>query len=932
MGAKHSQSIAQMLQFVDDEEVSINRELTKVPVVQFRQGPNVHQIQSRGNAAAGTVYPINPHIDDRGTVSDAAINVFIPHARHHYIKMTLTNTEPTITFQKLFVGLSSLFTLDLTNGVALSSLTFSPVLSNAPTLNLGNTERNILTIMAHKTATEERYEVISSSGGGAAIPNGTVENEHLEWDNTAGDWLAVQASTYGATGPFADSGFLRFANNQIMLSGRNNADGGNLEFKTTTADAFDMTNSGNGLIAFILRATDAVNPDTLLTIIRGADLAGAGGTLAFNATNTTTWDFSLNGGTYIFFDSSVPVILFEQPLDMQANNIVDFTLLRGTKNAAQQIISDDVTITTHTGWVHTVQIGAVFAFQVNSVDIAVMNSTIMEMSIIIDMNGNNINDIGIATIDNLIFNDSVGGVASATNPTIYYDLSNTELVIQTQSNTEEIVLAAGSAAADKFARMDKTLTEFNLVAGHEFRINALHVFEISQFDGEMTLDVPIPSSTGNPNFKINAVVTDANFGGDLGTSALPWNNLNVEQIRFREGDDITNISSMATRANKLRINVATADTIALQVNGVIEYDFSATAVTFTAGNNIILQGSGAAGFIQIGEITDPAAGTNSGKFYVKDVGGISKPFYIGDGQAAVDLSSAASGGPPFDDNQVIIQDEADNTKTLSFNLSLQSTGAANLLSWAVGGSRTHTFSATTGTVAQLNLAQTWTALQTFDISGRGILMTNRTQIEFEDGATNLELKAGFNLHDPADPTITSREGFEIDLNTGAVGDTEVFQVGDGNNSPWFQVDDDSARFESIVLGSAGGHRIFFAIDDVISSGETIAKLLSQARYNSTVWTEYAEIDFYVDTVSTTLNNNVGGMRLRCKQVAGNNMIDIIDMTGNATSGEIGFYTGTTPIAQQTTLRVAGGASLAVLIAVVQSLQDDLHNTGLVLDA
>ncbi len=46
-----------------------------------------------------------------------------------------------------------------------------------------------------------------------------------------------------------------------------------------------------------------------------------------------------------------------------------------------------------------------------------------------------------------------------------------------------------------------------------------------------------------------------------------------------------------------------------------------------------------ANFMQAGEIVDPAAGTNSGKFYVKDVGSVSKPFFIGDGQAAVDLTS-----------------------------------------------------------------------------------------------------------------------------------------------------------------------------------------------------------------------------------------------------------------------------------------------------
>jgi len=80
-------------------------------------------------------------------------------------------------------------------------------------------------------------------------------------------------------------------------------------------------------------------------------------------------------------------------------------------------------------------------------------------------------------------------------------------------------------------------------------------------------------------------------------------------------------------------------------------------------------------------------------------------------QITTGKQSVAGMGPPFDDNQVIIQDEADNSKTLTFNLSLQDTGAANLLSWAAGASRTHTFSATTGTIAQLNLAQTWTAEQ-----------------------------------------------------------------------------------------------------------------------------------------------------------------------------------------------------------------------------
>lgn len=41
--------------------------------------------------------------------------------------------------------------------------------------------------------------------------------------------------------------------------------------------------------------------------------------------------------------------------------------------------------------------------------------------------------------------------------------------------------------------------------------------------------------------------------------------------------------------------------------------------------------------------SDPSAGTTSGKWYVKTVGGLAKPFFIGDGTAAVDLSAGGGG-------------------------------------------------------------------------------------------------------------------------------------------------------------------------------------------------------------------------------------------------------------------------------------------------
>jgi len=64
------------------------------------------------------------------------------------------------------------------------------------------------------------------------------------------------------------------------------------------------------------------------------------------------------------------------------------------------------------------------------------------------------------------------------------------------------------------------------------------------------------------------------------------------------------------------------------------------------GNNISYFDNG--GFVTtqrllMSETADPAAPTNAGYYYVKDVGGISRPFFIGDGLAAIDLTTGGAG-------------------------------------------------------------------------------------------------------------------------------------------------------------------------------------------------------------------------------------------------------------------------------------------------
>jgi len=77
------------------------------------------------------------------------------------------------------------------------------------------------------------------------------------------------------------------------------------------------------------------------------------------------------------------------------------------------------------------------------------------------------------------------------------------------------------------------------------------------------------------------------------------------------------------------------------------------------------------------------------------------------------VSLEAGAATTFDDNAFTIQDEIDNTKTITFNASLLSASANVLMSYAAGVSRTYTFPASTGTIPLLGLAQTFSAEQTF---------------------------------------------------------------------------------------------------------------------------------------------------------------------------------------------------------------------------
>jgi len=74
--------------------------------------------------------------------------------------------------------------------------------------------------------------------------------------------------------------------------------------------------------------------------------------------------------------------------------------------------------------------------------------------------------------------------------------------------------------------------------------------------------------------------------------------------------------------------------------------FGTDRFELTSDRNLILN----TGFVRMGERADPTAGVNEGMFYVKDVAGISRPFFVGDGLAAVDLTTGGGSQTPWTTN------------------------------------------------------------------------------------------------------------------------------------------------------------------------------------------------------------------------------------------------------------------------------------------
>lgn len=131
------------------------------------------------------------------------------------------------------------------------------------------------------------------------------------------------------------------------------------------------------------------------------------------------------------------------------------------------------------------------------------------------------------------------------------------------------------------------------------------------------------------------------------------------------------------------------------------------------------------------------------------------------GGGVVNLSDMSTLSLPFDDNQVIIQDESDNTKTLTFNLSLMGTGHAHLISFASSSAnRTYTFPDATGTVIlsqnDHSITGAWTFANNIDFDANGTRDIGTTTTHANDIFTeNLTFRGSGNSITSTRPMVTA---------------------------------------------------------------------------------------------------------------------------------------------------------------------------------
>ncbi len=294
----------------------------------------------------------------------------------------------------------------------------------------------------------------------------------------------------------------------------------------------------------------------------------------------------------------------------------------------------------------------------------------------------------------------------------------------------------------------------------------------------------------------------------LGDSSNLWSSAWSNNYKFGTAGVLdSTISMLYGTANGMELNVPSAKANIFRVAGNIRVQID--------NNGLEVVGTLDTDQIQI----DPTAITPTVAGHMVSDG---TDVFVYSGGAVRNLSDIGGGGPPFDDNQVLIQDEIDNTKTITFGASLLNASASVLMSYAAGASRTYTFPNITGQVLMDEGAQTITGLKTFehgnlliedsDQSNTGLLVptnlsADRTYTFPDKSGTVAMLDDIGGIAFPIEPTITDNSS------TWTGTQTLDLDVGNGHVYKW-TVDQDLTFASSVSNKPSPGTQRTFELEFV----------------------------------------------------------------------------------------------------------------------
>ena len=827
MGAKHSGSIGRQIQQVGDAGNSLSREQTKVKVTQSKPVPNIHNYGNRGVAGIGTVYPINPTLDDRETVSDASINIVMTKPTHHYVKINLDNANPTINFTNLLVGVTSILTLDLTNNINLSSLNFSPALSNPPTIDLGIAARNILHIVGHRTASETRYEVVNGSGSGGIsfpiVPPVSVRGNVNTTQNIDLSATNAHSTTMTLTGNIA----ITFSNppgtgNQIEWEIEITQDGTGGHTITSwpasvvTTPTIDTTEGATTII--VLRTNDG---GTLVRTVNstGGDASGWANFAAVDDIDYNTFD-GVNIDRLRFVSDSGVVAAADDPS----------ILLDGSSNMIFNIADQKQ-------W-----------FWTNG------SETIMQL------NREGVNDDTVLTIET----DSTD--ASAV-PRIDIFRDDPSPIINDEFGKLRFIgtdLALASQVYSEIAVEYESVTTGRIASSMIF---------VTSFDTGATTQFKPFMVINSSNDERIRMIEDVEIVQDIILQA----GLDTSKLFFDGGGDTYFTGSASTG----RINVVNDNTNTMF--------FGTDRFELTADRNLIIN----TGFVRMGERADPTAGVNEGMFYVKDVGGISRPFFIGDGLAAVDLSTGGGGA----------NTSLSNLSAVTVNSDLNLNSGVDVIPLLAGGSNlgtaTFPFEKISIKDIEIETGGTFTTSKNnivSDVTGlKYNTPTGDIHTFFIDGITSVTIREDeirFSLSGRQHRVVATPSALQ--LISELQSDTVELWTGASRTNATIEVDDAETIFKT-ETDQTNSYKIkLLQNHDTPVTNRTIGSLEGWAENSASVDTLYGRVEF--STANSITSGSEDG-RVQMEVRSNGSFVPVIEIAGSSVGAKLGFF-GVTEVVQQ----------------------------------